>query len=77
MGGGKKSFDGNSLQTAKDVTDKHMCIRSDGRNLTHEWISDKVSKQLPFEYLENTKDLYSLDTKNKDYVLGRYISNIN
>lgn len=71
MGGGKKSFDGSSPQTAKDVADKQICVRSDGRNLTREWIRDKESRQLPYEYLENADDLNSLDTENTKYILGR------
>lgn len=73
MGGGKKSLDASATKTTNDVVDKHMCTRSDGRDLVRAWIEDKESKQLSYQYLSNTGDLKGLDTEHTEYVLGGYI----
>lgn len=74
MGGGRKSFDGDSFTGMKDVTDKHMCVRTDGRNLINEWTYDKASKRLSYEFLDDLNSIYKLDTENTDYILGKYNS---
>lgn len=74
MGGGKKSFVANSSSAAKEIPngpDKNMCVRTDGRDLIDEWIKDKKSRQLSYQYLSNTNDLNSLDTERTEYILGR------
>jgi len=73
MGGGKKSFIGNTTTSVKDDGDKHMCVRTDGRNLINEWIKDKQSRQLSFQYLADENDINSLDVEHTEYILGRYI----
>lgn len=81
MGGGKNSFVANmstpAILNPKDIVlshfvDKNMCTRTDDKNLIKEWIKDKISKQLSYQYLSSVNDIYSLDTKLTDYVLGRY-----
>lgn len=74
MGGGKRSFLGNSAASPlKDVPflpDKNMCSRTDGRDLIDEWIKDKASKQSSYRYVSNVSDISSLDTENTEYILG-------
>lgn len=69
MGGGMASFVANST-VIKENPDKNMCTRTDGRNLTSEWIQDKRSRQLSYHYLSNKNDLNSLDAEGTEYVLG-------
>lgn len=72
MGGGSASFIPNVVIN-KNNTDKNMCVRTDRRNLVHEWIQDKQSKQLSYRYLTNKSELLNLlNTENTDYVLGEY-----
>lgn len=75
MGGGKRSFLGNStVAPSKDIPflpDKNTCSRTDGRDLIDEWIKDKASKQLSYQYLSNVSDINSLDTENTEYILGK------
>jgi len=74
MGGGKRSFRGNSATApAKDdplLPDKHACSRTDGRDLIDEWARDKASRRLSYQYLSNATDVGALDTGNTEYVLG-------
>jgi len=76
MGGGRKSFHAASTESGdarrpKDVmVDRHVCARTDGRNLVGEWIRDKASKRLSHRYLTDETDVNSLDTENTQYVLG-------
>jgi hypothetical protein len=74
MGGGKKSFNANnSSVTSKHFLDKHLCVRTDGKDLIKEWIEDKTSKNLSYQYLTNEKDMKSLDTENTEYILGEWL----
>lgn len=74
MGGGKKSFNANnnSSITSKHFLDKHLCVRTDGKDLIREWMKDKASKKLSYQYLTSEKDMKSLDTENTEYILGEY-----
>lgn len=73
MGGGKKSFNGNnSSVTVKHSLDKHLCVRTDGKDLIKEWMRDKALRKLSYQYLTSEKDMKSLDTKNTEYILGEY-----
>lgn len=81
MGGGKNSFVANTsmppMLNPKDIVssffvDKNVCTRTDGKNLIKEWIKDKISKHLSYQYLSSVNDIYSLDTKYTDYILGGY-----
>lgn len=70
MGGGKKSLDASATKNAKDILDKHLCTRTDSRDLVRAWIEDKESKQLSYQYLSNIGDLRALDTEHTEYILG-------
>lgn len=78
MGGGRKSFLADP--TAKDanhhrnvmMVDKHVCARTDGRNLVNEWIRDKASRRLSYRYLTDETETNSLDAENTEYVLGEH-----
>lgn len=72
MGGGRKSFDAESSSNLKDISDKNMCTRTDGKNLINEWIRDKAFRGLSHKFLDNIYDINMLDTENTDYVLGKY-----
>lgn len=55
-------FKGNAQKT---------CTRSDGRNLTHEWLENRSNAK----YVTNNRELKSIDLNNVDYVLGLFANN--
>lgn len=75
MGGGRRSFAANWSAKegyVKEVVDKNVCARTDGRNLVKEWIEDKAAKQLSYQYLSDESDINLLDTERTEYVLGEH-----
>ncbi|XP_050425279.1 alkaline phosphatase-like isoform X2 [Adelges cooleyi] len=72
MGGGRQSFVANTTATLKEINDKRVCRRTDGKNLVDDWIKDKSSKHSSYRYLTNTNDIVSMNTETTDYVLGLF-----
>ena len=47
------------------------CTRSDGRNLTHQWLQNRSNSK----YITNNRELKSIDLNNVDYVMGLFANN--
>ena len=44
--------------------------RADGAHLINSWKSDKMKRNVTFEYVSNKMQLLSLEDKNAEYTLG-------
>lgn len=55
-------FKGNAQKT---------CTRSDGRNLTQQWLENRNNAK----YVTNNRELKSIDLDNTDYVMGLFANN--
>ncbi|XP_071525091.1 alkaline phosphatase-like [Panulirus ornatus] len=67
LGGGRQVF-GAGLGSV----DNDTCIRTDGRDLTKEWLEDKTNSGHTGRYVTNTGELHSVDLEDTDYLLGLF-----
>lgn len=70
MGGGRQVMKSNVSSDEFDPIDTWACYRQDGRDLIHEWIKDKSSRNLAYKVVQNNKELSQVDIDNVDYLLG-------
>ncbi|XP_054711104.1 alkaline phosphatase, tissue-nonspecific isozyme-like [Uloborus diversus] len=67
LGGGRRHFlsRGSGQQT-------DMGRREDGRNLIEEWLKDKKSRDLDYEYVYRKEDFDKVDPEKTDFLLGLF-----
>ncbi|CAO1310035.1 unnamed protein product [Diamesa hyperborea] len=81
--GGGRLFLGAPLPEQNDTVKfkgnaQKTCTRSDGRNLTHEWLENRSNAKyvgLDGWIMEIQEELKSIDLNNIDYVLGLFANN--
>ena len=67
MGGGREKLFPNEHP---DPDGHHGKGRTDGKNLVETWLKEKNSIGKA-EYVYNKEDLFALDIKNVDYLMGK------
>ncbi|XP_063596573.1 alkaline phosphatase-like [Penaeus indicus] len=67
LGGGRQSFGASTGPVNKDT-----CVRRDGRDLTREWLADKVQQGHSAAYVTNAGELASVDVDDTDFLLGLF-----
>lgn len=70
LGGGRRHFLPRKENDPKIQTD--MGRREDGRNLIDEWLKDKKTRDLDYEYVFRKEDFDRVNPANTDYLLGMY-----
>ena len=66
MGGGRLP-----MGSVTGIIDMLTCTRTDGRNLTDEWIKSKEAHGNSVQYVQNAAELLSVDVQNTDYLIGK------
>ncbi|KAG1656869.1 Procollagen-lysine,2-oxoglutarate 5-dioxygenase 3 [Nymphon striatum] len=69
LGGGRRHFFPN---TTLDKKSNKANVRTDGRNLVEEWMSDKAKKNSKYSYVTNLEEFNKVDLKTTDYLLGLF-----
>ncbi|KAG1667590.1 Alkaline phosphatase, tissue-nonspecific isozyme [Nymphon striatum] len=69
LGGGRRHFFPN---TTLDKKSNKANVRTDGRNLVEEWMSDKAKKNSKSSYVTNLEEFNKVDLKTTDYLLGLF-----
>ncbi|CAD7005712.1 unnamed protein product [Ceratitis capitata] len=70
MGGGRRNFIDASDVDEEGIDGK----RTDGRNLTAEWLADKLKQGASAEYVWNKEGLWNVDLNETEYLLGLFSS---
>ncbi|XP_065157100.1 alkaline phosphatase-like [Atheta coriaria] len=68
MGGGRQMLQSNAVNRTKDFVDTWACYSRDGRQLINGWVSDKMTRNVSHQFLENSSDIEKM--KITDYTLG-------
>ncbi|GFY69005.1 hypothetical protein TNIN_426441 [Trichonephila inaurata madagascariensis] len=70
LGGGRRHFLPRKENDPRMQTD--MGRREDGRNLIDEWLRDKKTRELDYEYIYRKEDFDKVDPAKTDYLLGLF-----
>ncbi|XP_046747784.1 alkaline phosphatase-like [Diprion similis] len=70
MGGGRQQLQSNSTGQRNDEIDSWSCYRQDGRKLIDEWMADKTARNFSNVVVQNSEELFSVDTENTDFLMG-------
>ncbi|XP_014092854.3 membrane-bound alkaline phosphatase [Bactrocera oleae] len=70
MGGGRRNFIDEEELDEEGIEGK----RSDGRNLTEEWLADKYEQGASAAYVWNKEGLQNVDLNETEYLLGLFSS---
>lgn len=54
----------------KDFSVRESCVRSDGRNLVNQWMTDKEARGATYAYASTTGQLRDIDPKETDFIMG-------
>lgn len=68
LGGGRQKFRSENVKDEEQVKGR----RKDGKDLIKAWIKDKKSKNVTASYVWNRDELVKIDTRNTDYMLGKF-----
>lgn len=75
LGGGRRHFLPRKKASDPQLqTD--MGKREDGRNLIDEWLRDKKTRDLDYEYVHRKEEFDRVDPAKTDYLLGNFFFQI-
>ena len=71
MGGGYQELHSNPVSTPGDAIDDDWgCLRADGRNLTDEWLAEKLAEGKKATFVRWKSELDQVDFTETDYIMG-------
>lgn len=70
MGGGRQMLQSNATGTDEDPIDLTHCYSQDGRDLIKDWAADKEKRNFTYNVAQNNEELFNVNTKDTDFLLG-------